>query len=189
MPDVRFPDCGKESSACQVGNTGDAFLERVRASTDTRAMLVAYHADPQDLGDVSGPSIVDGTLVLDYLNGDPFDNGTPRRTRVIFECGTTLGEPIYLHERDDGYVFYWRSSAACSTNGVGPTRPPTDSGNCMIADPLTGLDYDLSALRGRGVVLADTDNDHDFTYQLSVCENGVTCRGNKVGGCQKDLTQ
>eukprot|EP00045_Choanoeca_perplexa_P017738 m.264172 g.264172 ORF g.264172 m.264172 type:complete len:2358 (+) comp17619_c0_seq2:153-7226(+) len=170
VPDIRYPDCGKNSSACQVGNADDTFLER-------------------DLGNVNGPSIDNGALVLDYPNGDPFSDGTPRRTRVIFECGPTVGEPIYLHERDDAYIFYWRSSAACSTNGVGPTRPPTDSGNCMVADPLTGLDYDLSALKGRGIVLADTENDHDFAYRLSVCENHVDCNGQEVGGCQTDLTQ
>jgi hypothetical protein len=59
----------------------------------------------------------------------------------------------------------------------------------MVADPLTGLDYDLSALRGRGVVLADTENEHDFSYQLSVCDNQVNCNNKLVGGCQTDLTK
>jgi hypothetical protein len=32
VPDIRFPDCGKNSSACQVGKAADdSFLEQVRS--------------------------------------------------------------------------------------------------------------------------------------------------------------
>ena len=168
VPDHRFPDC-VGSSACQVESAGKdgSFLER-------------------KLGQVASPQIEDGALFIRYENGNKVGD-KPRSTRINFFCGSTIGEPVFLRETPDfEYVFTWTTSAACSTNGVGPTLPP-GNGGCLARDPSTGLEYDLSSLKSKGGV--SSVQHEDFVFELAVCGN-VECSGatagTSPGACQTD---
>ncbi|EGD79231.1 hypothetical protein PTSG_09952 [Salpingoeca rosetta] len=132
-----------------------------------------------NLGGVASPSIENGTLVIEYTNGDsdrcPW--GKYRRTRIEFTCDETagLGQPVYVSEDDDlcEYMFTWASSAAC------PVRAPSVGDSCAVTDPATDTTFDLNDIDASSL----TATDDMASYKFGLCSAlGGGCAGDADSG-------
>ncbi|KAL7888463.1 hypothetical protein AOLI_G00034370 [Acnodon oligacanthus] len=113
-------------------------------------------------------SYYDGMIQLDYLNGSEYNNKqhTQRSTHISFLCDREAGpgKPEFQVEDDFTYNFRWYTSYAC------PERPQ----ECVVTDPFTLQQYDLSSLtRSNGpsnwqaMDLSDPRNRRK--YYINVC--------------------
>ncbi|XP_076873911.1 cation-independent mannose-6-phosphate receptor isoform X2 [Brachyhypopomus gauderio] len=124
----------------------------------------------------------DGSISIVYLNGDKCGSGARYSTRVIFQCDDSPGSPIF--DRQDGceYVFIWRTSEACPVKRV-------QGQNCMVKDPRSGFEYDLTPLSGRDHEVKIDQYVYHFAVcspiKTSVCPHGP---GEAVSSCQVEGT-
>ncbi|XP_066532658.1 cation-independent mannose-6-phosphate receptor isoform X2 [Hoplias malabaricus] len=85
-------------------------------------------------------SYYDGMIQLDYTNGSAYNNKqhTQRATHISFLCDREAGpgEPEFQAEDDFTYNFKWYTSYAC----------PEKAQECVVTDPVTLQQYDLSSL-------------------------------------------
>nr|XP_006818196.1 PREDICTED: cation-independent mannose-6-phosphate receptor-like [Saccoglossus kowalevskii] len=122
---------------------------------------------------------IDGSLSIQYLNGDQCHGKYHRSTRINFECSTIQGSPVFQDETPEcEYVFTWETPSACKLQqNIGS--------ECKVKDPRYGIEFDLSPLRNEA---------HDYhvtvggyTYLVNVCgalkEGSGVCTG-EVGSCQ-----
>ena len=128
----------------------------------------------QNLGDIDGPQFENGELFIEYGNGD-MCGSVPRRTRIFFQCGDSLGEPVFVREESCYYVFNWRTSVACA-----PGQPhQVDASNCQVSNEATGAYVDLRSLEGSAVSAINEVNAD--TFKVGVC-GGVSCGGSSSAG-------
>ncbi|KAG7509424.1 cation-independent mannose-6-phosphate receptor [Solea senegalensis] len=113
-------------------------------------------------------SYYDGLIQLSYANGSQYNNKehTRRSTLISFLCDPEAGagSPEYQVEDKYTYNFRWYTSYAC------PERPH----ECLVTDPLTLEQYDLSSLsrsvtnsNWQSMDLSDTTNLRK--YYINVC--------------------
>ncbi|XP_044616685.2 cation-independent mannose-6-phosphate receptor [Equus asinus] len=85
-------------------------------------------------------SYYDGMIQLNYRDGTPYNNEkhTPRATLITFLCDRDagIGVPEYQEEDNSTYNFRWYTSYAC----------PEEPLECVVTDPSTLEQYDLSSL-------------------------------------------
>ncbi|XP_004449849.1 cation-independent mannose-6-phosphate receptor isoform X2 [Dasypus novemcinctus] len=116
-------------------------------------------------------SYYDGMIQLNYKDGTSYNDQkhTPRTTLITFLCDRDagLGFPEYQEEDNSTYNFRWYTSYAC----------PEEPLECVVTDPSTLEQYDLSSLAksegGRGRNWYALDNAGEQTtwrkYYLNVC--------------------
>jgi hypothetical protein len=58
-----------------------------------------------------------GSILLEYADGDPCDDGTKRSTRIVFVCARKGSERVVFIDEQDGckYLINWYTVLACST--------------------------------------------------------------------------
>uniref|UniRef100_A0A8D2Q893 Insulin like growth factor 2 receptor n=1 Tax=Varanus komodoensis TaxID=61221 RepID=A0A8D2Q893_VARKO len=139
--------CTLPSAACQVKKAGK---------------------DAWSLGMPSSElSYYDGMIQLDYQNGTPYNNKkhTQRSTHITFLCDreTDIGVPEYQAEDNFTYNFKWYTKYACP-------EIPTE---CVVTDPQTLEQYDLSSLSGdrkENWFAMDTSEPEALKkYYISIC--------------------
>ncbi|KJE92774.1 hypothetical protein, variant 2 [Capsaspora owczarzaki ATCC 30864] len=153
--------CDPKSGACQTSPSDATFTN-------------------YNLGLPAAPSVVDGTIVLQYVGGTPCHNNAYQRSTLIkFSCkAETLGSPVFITETEScQYVFLWETSAAC-----GPANDTTGT-DCQVADPSSGAIYDLRPLA--------STTDYSFLvgsdkYTINMCKPLVTQCGTdaSAGACR-----
>ena len=156
------------------GDSGDGVF---KASCDAGSGVCQYKKGTEDAWSLGKPQSpqwdpeADG-VYIEYTDGTPCEGVTDengdtvsRTTRINFECGTHTGFPVYQHETGCYYVFNWRTSAACPT-----TTDVIEGGaeSCVVTDSVTQVEYDLTKLGDKGVLVADDPSD-DWEYHLSLC--------------------
>ncbi|XP_077611202.1 cation-independent mannose-6-phosphate receptor [Crocuta crocuta] len=116
-------------------------------------------------------SYYDGMIQLNYRDGTPYNNEkhTPRATLITFLCDRDagVGLPEYQEEDNSTYNFRWYTSYAC----------PEEPLECVVTDPSTLEQYDLSSLAksegGRGGNWYAMDNAGERStwrkYYINVC--------------------
>ncbi|MBZ3890423.1 Cation-independent mannose-6-phosphate receptor, partial [Sciurus carolinensis] len=127
-------------------------------------------------------SYYDGMIQLSYRDGTPYNNEkhTPRATLITFLCDREagVGFPEYQEEDSSTYNFRWYTSYAC----------PEEPLECVVTDPSTLEQYDLSSLakseggRGGNWFAMDSSGEHVTwrKYYLNVCRPL-----NPVPGCDR----
>uniref|UniRef100_A0A5F9C0Z7 Cation-independent mannose-6-phosphate receptor n=1 Tax=Oryctolagus cuniculus TaxID=9986 RepID=A0A5F9C0Z7_RABIT len=127
-------------------------------------------------------SYYDGMIQLSYRDGTPYNNArrTPRATLITFLCDrdADVGFPEYQEEDNSTYNFRWYTSYAC----------PQEPLECVVTDPLTLEQYDLSSLaksetsRGRNWYALDNSGERMSwrKYYINVCRPL-----NPVPGCDR----
>lgn len=145
---VKAGKCPQTSGACQVSKS---------------------NGQSWNLGEFNSRlSYYDGMIQLDYPNGTPYNNvkRTKRSTHISFLCDRDAGagNPEFQTEDAHTYNFRWYTSYAC------PELPH----ECVVTDPLTLQQYDLSSLaKSTGTdnwEATDSSNPSDRrTYYINVC--------------------
>ncbi|XP_043744063.1 cation-independent mannose-6-phosphate receptor [Cervus elaphus] len=112
--------CPPDSGACQISKSDRKFW---------------------NLGRSNGKlSYYDGMIQLTYRDGTPYNDEkrTPRATLITFLCDRDagVGFPEYQEEDNSTYNFRWYTSYAC----------PEEPLECVVTDPVTLDQYDLSRL-------------------------------------------
>ncbi|KAI6052130.1 cation-independent mannose-6-phosphate receptor [Marmota monax] len=127
-------------------------------------------------------SYYDGMIQLNYRDGTPYNNEkhTPRSTLITFLCDREagIGFPEYQEEDSSTYNFRWYTSYAC----------PEEPLECVVTDPSTLEQYDLSSLAksegGHGGNWYAMDNSGEHVtwrkYYINVCRPL-----NPVPGCDR----
>ncbi|KAM4815966.1 cation-independent mannose-6-phosphate receptor [Urocitellus parryii] len=127
-------------------------------------------------------SYYDGMIQLNYRDGTPYNNEkhTPRATLITFLCDREagVGFPEYQEEDSSTYNFRWYTSYAC----------PEEPLECVVTDPSTLEQYDLSSLAksegGLGGNWYAMDNSGEHVtwrkYYINVCRPL-----NPVPGCDR----
>uniref|UniRef100_A0A250YMQ6 Cation-independent mannose-6-phosphate receptor n=1 Tax=Castor canadensis TaxID=51338 RepID=A0A250YMQ6_CASCN len=127
-------------------------------------------------------SYYDGMIQLSYKDGTPYNNEkhTPRATLITFLCDRDagVGFPEYQEEDNSTYNFRWYTSYAC----------PEEPLECVVTDPSTMEQYDLSSLvksegsRGGNWYAMDNSREHVTwrKYYINVCRPL-----NPVPGCDR----
>ncbi|RDD41852.1 Cation-independent mannose-6-phosphate receptor [Trichoplax sp. H2] len=125
----------------------------------------------------SNPEVVNGNLIVRYVNGDICHGRFRRSTRVELICSDTQGSLVFIRETPScEYIFTWTTPSAC------PVKKLTGN-NCQVEDPLTQASYDLRSL-------ASSEKDYKITmsannfYSINVCRKLVNqCGTNTAGAC------
>ncbi|XP_047625757.1 cation-independent mannose-6-phosphate receptor [Phacochoerus africanus] len=154
--------CQPDSGACQVSKSDKKSWNLGRSN----AKLSYY----------------DGMIQLNYHDGTPYNNErrTPRATLITFLCDRDagVGLPEYQEEDNSTYNFRWYTSYAC----------PEEPLECVVTDPSTLEQYDLSSLakseggRGGNWYALDSAGPHSTwrKYYINVCRPL-----NPVPGCDR----
>ncbi|KAI5938484.1 Cation-independent mannose-6-phosphate receptor [Manis javanica] len=154
--------CQQDSGACQV------------AKSDKKAWNLGLSN--------AKLSYYDGMIQLNYKDGSPYNNEkhTPRMTLITFLCDRDagVGVPEYQEEDNSTYNFRWYTSYAC----------PEEPLECVVTDPATLEQYDLSSLakaegsRGGNWYAMDNAGEHSTwrKYYINVCRPL-----NPVPGCDR----
>ncbi|KAK2855938.1 hypothetical protein Q5P01_004673 [Channa striata] len=142
---VKVANCPEKAGACQV---------------ETSAW---------SLGEANSRlSYYDGLIQLTYSNGSQYNNDehTHRSTVISFLCDPEAGhgKPEFQVEDQYTYNFRWYTSYAC------PERPH----ECLVTDPKTFEQYDLSSLSrststGNWQVMDSSDSANPKKYFINVC--------------------
>ncbi|XP_028996555.1 cation-independent mannose-6-phosphate receptor isoform X2 [Betta splendens] len=159
---VKVDKCPEKSGACQV------------------------EASAWSLGEANSQlSYYDGLIQLTYSNGSQYNNNehTRRSTLISFLCDPEAGagKPEFQVEDNYTYNFRWYTSYAC------PERPH----ECIVTDPITFEQYDLSSLSrstsSRNWQVMDlSDPANRKKYYINVCRpiNPVTGCDRHASVCQ-----
>lgn len=122
-------------------------------------------------------SYYNGLIQLTYSNGSQYNNEqhTLRSTLISFLCNPEagIGQPEFQVEDKYTYNFHWYTSYAC------PERPHA----CMVTDPITLDQYDLSSLSRTGsnwMVMDLSDTISLKKYHINICRPL-----NPVAGCDR----
>ncbi|XP_054910202.1 cation-independent mannose-6-phosphate receptor [Poeciliopsis prolifica] len=127
-------------------------------------------------------SYYDGLIQLTYSKGSQYNNAnhTLRSTLISFLCDPEAGagSPEFQVEDNYTYNFRWYTSYAC------PQRPH----ECLVMDPITLDQYDLSSLSrstsaNNWVAMDMTDVSNQKKYYINVCQPVVP-----VPGCDHDAS-
>ncbi|XP_078698219.1 cation-independent mannose-6-phosphate receptor-like isoform X2 [Branchiostoma floridae x Branchiostoma belcheri] len=119
----------------------------------------------------------DGLINLTYSGGDLYHDKVNRSTHIAFLCDPKAGpgQPQFLAEDNHFYYFKWYTKYAC------PEQPI----ECVVTDPNTHTQYDLSSLakseddNGENwSYLDDSDPNNKKKYYINVCRPI-----NPVSGC------
>ncbi|XP_071956716.1 cation-independent mannose-6-phosphate receptor-like [Antedon mediterranea] len=137
---------------------------------------------PRSLGYIQSmpEAAPDGSISIQYENGDVCKDGIRYSTRIIFECSDRPGSPV-LQVVSNGceYVFSWQTPAAC------PLKTDTGS-NCVVQDPELGFQFNLSSLHNPKDDYVVTSGEYE--YRINPCGNLVnpsgSCNKPGVGACQ-----
>lgn len=167
------------------------------APCGTQTGVIGCQTSPTDstfnrytgLASASSLTFNNGLITLQYTQGQSCKNNAYNRTTIItFTCARGVtGAPVFVQETADCiYVFTWATDAACS---------PTDSISCLLSDPVTSVQYDLSVLTKTtgNWEAVDTRQGYAYRYLLNVCHtiNPSTETGScnaRGGGCQLSST-
>ncbi|XP_023074848.1 cation-independent mannose-6-phosphate receptor isoform X1 [Piliocolobus tephrosceles] len=159
---VSVSPCQPDSGACQVAKSD----EKTWNLGLSNAKLSYY----------------DGMIQLNYRGGTPYNNErhTPRATLITFLCDRDagVGFPEYQEEDNSTYNFRWYTSYAC----------PEEPLECVVTDPSTLEQYDLSSLAkseggvGGNWYAMDNSGEHVTwrKYYINVCRPL-----NPVPGCNR----
>ncbi|KAM4866079.1 cation-independent mannose-6-phosphate receptor isoform 2-T3 [Thomomys bottae] len=157
--------CHSDSGACQVAKSDRKFWNLGLSN----AKLSYY----------------DGMIQLNYKDGTPYNNEkhTPRSTLITFLCDRDagVGFPEYQEEDNSTYNFRWYTSYAC----------PEEPLECVVTDPSTMEQYDLSSLvKSEGSHVGNwyaMDNSREHVtwrkYYINVCRPL-----NPVPGCDRNAS-
>ncbi|XP_037673819.1 cation-independent mannose-6-phosphate receptor [Choloepus didactylus] len=160
---VSVDSCPSNSGACQVAAKSEKKAWNLGLSS---AKLFYYN----------------GMIQLNYRDGTPYNDEkhTPRATLITFLCDRDagVGVPEYQEEDNSTYNFRWYTSYAC----------PEEPLECVVTDPSTLEQYDLSSLAksegGHGGNWYAMDNGGERTtwrkYYINVCRPL-----NPVPGCDR----
>ncbi|XP_011491456.3 cation-independent mannose-6-phosphate receptor [Oryzias latipes] len=125
-------------------------------------------------------SYYDGLIQLTYRNGSQYNNKehTGRSTLISFLCDPEagLGKPDFQVEDNYTYNFHWYTSLAC----------PERSHQCLVTDPRTLDQYDLSSLSRstRNWLAMDlSDPQSRKSYYINICRAIVP-----VVGCDREAS-
>uniref|UniRef100_A0A4X2LI69 Cation-independent mannose-6-phosphate receptor n=1 Tax=Vombatus ursinus TaxID=29139 RepID=A0A4X2LI69_VOMUR len=130
----------------------------------------------------SALSYYDGMIQLSYKGGTPYNDEkhTLRATLITFLCDRDagVGVPEYQEEDNSTYNFRWYTSYAC----------PEEPLECMVTDPDTLEQYDLSSLAksedssGRNWHAMDSSGEHSTwkKYYINICRPL-----NPIPGCDR----
>ncbi|KAK0149277.1 Cation-independent mannose-6-phosphate receptor [Merluccius polli] len=121
-------------------------------------------------------SYYNGVIQLAYRNGSRYNTNEhiPRSSRISFLCDPKagVGTPEFQVEDSFTYNFRWYTSYAC------PERPH----ECLVTDPITLLQYDLSRLsrpsssrNWEALDMLDPNNRHK--YYINVCRPITAVKG------------
>ncbi|XP_043858247.1 cation-independent mannose-6-phosphate receptor isoform X1 [Dromiciops gliroides] len=133
----------------------------------------------------SALSYYDGMIQLSYKGGTPYNDEkhTPRATLITFLCDRDagIGVPEYQEEDNSTYNFRWYTSYAC----------PEEPLECMVTDPSTLEQYDLSSLAksedssGRNWYAMDNFGEHSTwkKYYINICRPL-----NPIPGCDRNAS-
>ncbi|XP_068926465.1 cation-independent mannose-6-phosphate receptor [Petaurus breviceps papuanus] len=133
----------------------------------------------------SALSYYDGMIQLSYKNGTHYNNdkNTPRATLITFLCDRDagVGVPEYQEEDNSTYNFRWYTSFAC----------PEEPLECIVTDPKTLEQYDLSSLAksedssGRNWYAMDNSGEHGTwkKYYINICRPL-----NPIPGCDRNAS-
>uniref|UniRef100_A0A667ZHY3 Insulin-like growth factor 2 receptor n=1 Tax=Myripristis murdjan TaxID=586833 RepID=A0A667ZHY3_9TELE len=125
-------------------------------------------------------SYYNGLIQLSYANGSQYNNKehTLRSTLISFLCDRDAGagKPEFQTEDNYTYNFLWYTSYAC------PERPH----ECLVTDPNTLHQYDLSSLSSSGKNWEAMDLTNHRKYYISVCRpiTGVMGCDRQASVCQ-----
>ncbi|XP_064014257.1 cation-independent mannose-6-phosphate receptor [Pogoniulus pusillus] len=139
---------------------------------------VKYTDRSQNLGviQLNPQAATDGSLSIIYLNGDPCKDKHRFSTRIIFQCGQTMGSPVFEQQDDCEFVFVWRTLAACPVHKA-------DGKNCQVEDPRYGHVYDLKPLSNKDIKVSTDEYDYYFRVCGAITE---PCKSEavNVSSCQ-----
>ncbi|XP_013921730.1 PREDICTED: cation-independent mannose-6-phosphate receptor [Thamnophis sirtalis] len=112
--------CGSESAVCQVKKNG---------------------LDSWNLGMPSSQlSYYNGIIQLNYQNGTPYNNAqhTTRSTHITFLCDRDANKSVLEYQEEDNFTYNFKlyTQYAC----------PEIATECVVTDPQTMKQYDLSSL-------------------------------------------
>uniref|UniRef100_A0A8C6L0H5 Insulin-like growth factor 2 receptor n=6 Tax=Nothobranchius TaxID=28779 RepID=A0A8C6L0H5_NOTFU len=151
---VKVETCPEKAGACQV--------EKSAWSLGEANSILSYY---------------DGLIQLTYKNGSQYNdpNHTQRSTLISFLCdpGAGVGNPEFQVEDKNTYNFHWYTSYAC------PQRPH----ECLVTDPNTLDQYDLSRLSRSTTNWLAMDLSNQKKYYINVCRPLVP-----VSGCDRDTS-
>ncbi|XP_033118003.1 cation-independent mannose-6-phosphate receptor-like [Anneissia japonica] len=154
---------GGAIGSCQTSTTGNA-------------------ADKLNLGYIQSmpEAAPDGSVSIQYENGDICNGNVRYSTRIIFECSDRPGSPVLqVVSNECEFVFSWQTPAAC------PLQSNTGN-NCVVDDPELGFQFNLTSLY-------NSSKDYEvvggaYQFVINPCGNLVSGKGscNKrgVGACQ-----
>jgi len=101
------------------------------------------------------------------------------RTKIVFTCGTGLGEPVFIGDHECEYTFVWKTFVACVAN-----NKPVISEKCAFNNPVSHRYTDLGI--GKTSHVAETGRGSVY---VAPCGTTLTfpkpCRGGTV--CVVDL--
>ncbi|XP_030627174.1 cation-independent mannose-6-phosphate receptor [Chanos chanos] len=159
---VKAAKCPENAGACQTDKSG---------------------AHSWSLGESNSKlSYFNGMIQLTYMNGSEYHDAlhTQRSSHISFLCDREagLGKPEFQVEDEHTYNFRWYTSYAC------PERPQ----ECVVTDPVTLQQYDLSSLsRSRGgrnwQAMYHSDLNSRRKYYINVCRPLLP-----VSGCARQAS-
>uniref|UniRef100_A0A8C8S5J2 Insulin like growth factor 2 receptor n=1 Tax=Pelusios castaneus TaxID=367368 RepID=A0A8C8S5J2_9SAUR len=185
----------KKSGSYVVNTTNYAFYINVCGSVpdglcQQKAAACQVAKSPEltwSLGEPNSKlSYYDGMIQLQYKNGTTYndDKKTPRSALITFLCDQEagIGQPEYQVEDNYTYNFKWYTKYAC----------PGMSLECVVTDPSTMEQYDLSSLsksedRGDNWYAMDNSEPNERKkYYINVCRPLIPVPGcdRYASGCQ-----
>uniref|UniRef100_A0A8C5X5U1 Insulin like growth factor 2 receptor n=1 Tax=Malurus cyaneus samueli TaxID=2593467 RepID=A0A8C5X5U1_9PASS len=143
---------------------------------------VKYADTSKNLGviQISPQAATDGSLSILYLNGDTCKDNQRYSTRIIFQCGQTMGSPVLEQENDCEFVFVWRTLAACPVHKA-------EGKDCQVKDPKYGHVYNLKPLSNKDVKVSTDEYDYFFRVCGEIKEP-CNAEGLSVASCQVKKT-
>uniref|UniRef100_H2YHR6 MRH domain-containing protein n=1 Tax=Ciona savignyi TaxID=51511 RepID=H2YHR6_CIOSA len=155
---------GNRPAACQVKRTGQ---HRAFTTGQVSDSLTYY----------------DGFIKLVYHDGDSYSNKLHNRsTQISFLCDNSsgTGRPEFVNEGNFTYLFNWYTSYVC----------PAASVQCMVTDPSSGQQYDLSSLAksednedANWSAMGGNDGQPKSKYYLNVCRPVNEIRATNLESC------
>ncbi|KAL5265715.1 hypothetical protein ACHWQZ_G006428 [Mnemiopsis leidyi] len=132
---------------------------------------------------IQGTGANKSEISLSYSGGSELPcSERAARTEILFECGNSLGSPVFLGDSDCTYKFTWSSFVACNSSSR-----PVVSHTCRYTSPVTESYVDLSQLKSSQYSVESAP----YTIHLAKCGallddkiEDRRCGGNLV--CFKD---
>jgi len=144
--------------------------------------------------------IKDANLQLTYmsLNECPYLNDTMYSTKIKFICGTNVGSPKFIEEKDCELIFEWSSHIVCPTAVQSIENFNKSLG--IIQDSVTGIEINLSGIfdiNGSNVMAYEERGTDQYIYVIRLgspvenlsgeCNKAHVCQSKVSGGFFRDI--